>query len=108
MTKHESTVVFANNSADNGGAVSISTSALLITENTNVTFDNNTTGKDSGAIYFNDHINAIFKNSTITLNSNTAVVMVELFTLRTKFFNRSGINISDNIRIWDGWKFFVY
>ena len=38
-----------------------------------MTFDNNTTGKDSGTIYFNDHINAIFKNSsTITLNSNTA------------------------------------
>ena len=72
--------------------------ALLITENTNVTFDNNTTGKDSGAIYFNDHINAIFKNSsTITLNSNTADSHGGAIYTKYKAFNLSGINISDNI-----------
>ena len=52
--EQKSTVIFINNSAENEGAIFHS----------NVTFDSNTAGQSGGAIHFDEHTNAAFKNST--------------------------------------------
>ena len=99
--KHNSTVVFTNNSAGNGGAFFIRASTLLVSEHSNVTFDKNTARQDGGAIYFDNQINARFKNSsTVTLISNTASdhggAIYSKITQITKHFDISELNFSDN------------
>ena len=99
--KKTSTMTFISNSADNGGAIFISASILLITEHTNVTFLNNTAEKDGGAIYFDEHTNVLFENSSLTtLTSNTADnhggAIYTKITQTTKFFNLSVTNFSNN------------
>ena len=96
-----SVITFTNNSAENGGAVFASASILLVSEYSTVTFDMNTARQDGGAIYFNDQINARFKNSsTVTLTSNTANnragALYSKITQNTKYFNISEINFRDN------------
>ena len=99
--KQNSIIIFTNNSAENGGAVFASTSILLVSEYSTVTFDINTARQDGGAIYFNDQINARFKNSSaVTLISNTANnragAIYSKITQNMKYFNISEINFRDN------------
>ena len=95
------TVIFINNSGENGRAMFLSVSTLLLTGHTNVTFHSNTTGQSGGAIHFDEHANAAFKNSSIiTLSSNTADnhggAIYTKITQITNFFNLSTINFSNN------------
>ena len=62
--EQKSTVIFINNSAENEGAIFLTFSTLSLTEQSNVTFDSNTAGQSGGAIHFDEHTNAAFKNST--------------------------------------------
>ena len=99
--KQNSTIFFTDNSAENGGAAFISTSALLLSEYTNVTIINSIARKDGGAIYLNELISAIFKDSsTFTVASNAADnygggIYIKI-TQNTKYFNISDISFSDN------------
>ena len=95
------TVIFINNCAENGGAIFLTVSTLSLTGHTNVTFDSNIAGQSGGAIHFDEHTNAAFKNSsTITLSSNTADnhggAIYTKITQTTNFFNLSTINFSNN------------
>ena len=99
--RQKSTIIFINNSAENGGAIYISDSTILLTECTNMTFDGNTATQDGGAIHFNEHVNAVFKNSSIvTLISNNADnhggAVYTKVTQSTKFFNLNVLNVSNN------------
>ena len=99
--KQKSTVAFINNGAKNGGAVFISASTLLVSEHSNVTFDKNAAREDGGAIYFNDHVHAVFKNSTtITFSFNVADnhggAVYSKITQSKKYFNISEINFNRN------------
>ena len=95
------TVIFIHNIAGNGGAVSISVTFLLISEYSNVTFDNNIAEQDGGAINFNGEDNNIIfeESSTVTLISNIAdrggAIYGEI-TQNSMYFNISEINFSDN------------
>ena len=100
--EQNSTVSFTNNGAENGGAVFISASTLLVSEYSSVTLNNNTAENDGGAIYFNDQVNAVLKNScTVTLSSNTADnhggAVYSRITQNAKYFNISEINHSENV-----------
>ena len=95
------TVIFINDSAENGGAIFLTVSALSLTGHSNVTFDSNTVGQSGGAIHFDEHTNAAFKNSSIiALSSNTADnhggATYTKITQTTNVFNLSTINISNN------------
>ena len=112
--KNISAVAFINNSAENGGGIYISASTVLLTEHTNVTFDSNTAGQDGGAIYFDDHGNVVFKNSSmITLTSNTADnyggAVYTKITQSTNTFNLSvsNFNYSNNTAGVAGNSFYI-
>ena len=99
--KQKSTVSLVNNSAENGGAIFISASTLLVSEHSNVTFDNNVAREDGGAIYFDDQVHAVFKNSTtITFSLNVADnhggAVYSKITQSKKYFNISEINFDKN------------
>ena len=99
--KQKSTVSFVNNSAENGGAIFISASTLLVLEHSNVTFDKNVAREDGGAIYFDDQVHAVFKNSTtITFSLNVADnhggAVYSKITQSKKYFNISEINFDKN------------
>ena len=97
--KQKSTITFTNNKAENGGAIYVTASTLLVSEYSNVTFDKNNAKQDGGAIYFHNQINASFKNSsTVTLISNSANnrggAIYSKITQNTKYFNISEIYLS--------------
>ena len=99
--KQKSTVTFINNSAQNGGALFISASTVLVLEHSNVTFDKNIAREDGGAIYFDDHVQAIFKNSTtitfrFNLADNHGGAVYSKITQSKKYFNISEINFNKN------------
>ena len=99
--KQNSTVDFINNSAENGGAFFISASTLLVSEHSNVTFDKNVAREDGGAIYFDDQVHAVFKNSTtVTFSLNVADnhggAVYSKITQSKKYFNISEINFDKN------------
>ena len=99
MVKQKSTINFIQNSAENGGAVF--TSALLISEQSNVTFNKNTAGQDGGAIHSNNLNNIIFDNSsTVTFMFNIADyyggAIYSKISRNTKYFNISEIKFSNN------------
>ena len=99
--KQKSTIHFTDNSAENGGAAFISSSVILLSEYTNLTIINSIAGTDGGAIYLNELISAMFKDSsTFTVASNAADnygggIYIKL-TQNTKYFNISDISFSDN------------
>ena len=100
--KENSTVKFITNSAENGGALFISVSTLLISELSSVIFDQNIAGQDGGAIYFNDQVNAIFKNSSIitftyNIADNHGGAVYSKITQDKKYFNISEFEFSNNV-----------
>ena len=100
MVKQKSTINFIQNSAENGGAVF--TSALLVSEQSNVTFNKNTAGQDGSAIHSNNLNNIIFDNSsTVTFMFNIADdyggIIYSKISRNTKYLSISNeINFSDN------------
>ena len=99
--KQKSTVRFINNSAKNGGALFISASSLLVSDNSHVIFDRNIVEEDGGAIYFDDHVLAVFKNSsTITFSFNVADnhggAVFSKITQSIKYLNINKINFTKN------------
>ena len=101
IIKQKSTVRFINNSAKNGGALFISVSSVLVSGHSHVTFDRNIVEEDGGAIYFDDHVQAVFNNfSTITFSFNVADnhggAVYSKITQSKKYFNFSKINFTKN------------
>ena len=98
--KQDSKITFTNNSADNGGAIFIYASTMLVSEHSNVVFTNNTAVQDGGAIYFSNQVNVTI-SSTLVLTYNIAdnhggAIYSKIIQSKIICFNNTNITFSNN------------